>query len=61
MPEIVPATCPECDQETAVLVPEGAEAVDVARRHDPPLPPEADTVVKSTCSNGHGFFVYLRE
>lgn len=53
--------CPVCSAETVALTPPDAVPIDTVREHDPPLPPEADTAVRTTGPNDHEFVVYLAE
>jgi hypothetical protein len=53
--------CPHCAESTSVLVPSATEAVGTSGIKSP-WPPEADTAVRSRCSNNdRTFVVYLRK
>lgn len=51
--------CPHCSEETLVLIPSESEPITTSTEMTSSLMEEADTAVRTSCSNDNEFVVYL--
>jgi hypothetical protein len=59
--KLVRVDCPYCCEKTFALIPPGSDPVDTAIEADSCSPAEADTAVRTNCSDNGPFVVYLRK